>query len=176
MVPPASSASPELCHPSRAYQLERWHWDVFICHAGEDKLFAHLLCDCLLSLNLRCFMDEDTLRSGKDPPQTMEAAVRSTQLAVVLLSEEFFTKKQPQLELRWFLGGARHSRHVVMPVFLGVTVERCQELARPAGLEAVCEYSGVRHACERSTFTGVPVHEEQTMQRIIQSVQNITGL
>ena len=63
-----------------------------------------------------------------------------------------------------------------MPVFWGITLERCQELAGRAGLEAVCKYTGVRHACERRRFTGVTVHEEETMQHIIQSVRDITGV
>lgn len=29
--------------PSRAFQLEMWDWDVFLCHAGEDKQFAQVI-------------------------------------------------------------------------------------------------------------------------------------
>ena len=161
---------------SRAYQLQRWAWDVFVCHAGEDKAFARLLRERMLPLTFRCFVDEDSLRVGERAPQAMQAAVRSTQIAVVLLCEEFFQKEAPQRELRWFLEGGRQSRIVVVPVFLGITVERCQELAGLAELEGVCEYTGVRHASERRRFTGVPVHEEETMLRVIQSVRAITGL
>ena len=162
-------------NPSRAFQLERWIWDVFVCHAGEDKPLARLLRKQMLALGLRCFVDEDSLMSD-DNPAAMEAAVRSTQIAVVLLSEQFFIREAPQRELRWFVGGHTVGRNTMVPVFLGITVERCRELAEPAGLTAVCEVSGVRHAGERKTLTGVPVRLEETLHRIIHVVRNITGV
>ena len=176
---PAAAPSAGLCdpnRPSRTFQMKRWLWEAFICHAGEDKAFARLLREHMLPHSLRCFVDEDSLRIGQHAPQAMEAAVRSTQIAVVLLCEEFFQREAPLQELRWFLEGSRQRRNALVPVFLGITVEKCQELARPVGLEAVCEYSGVRHACEHQRFTGVPVHEEYTMHRIIQTVREMTGV
>ena len=90
---------------SRAFQRKHWNWDVFISHAGEDKAFGHSLYSRLKHVGLRCFLDEVSLQEGCDAPVAMEAAVRSTQIAVVLLSEEFFVKTWPQRELRWFLEG-----------------------------------------------------------------------
>ena len=162
--------------PSRAYQLKRWLWDVFICHAGEDKVFARALRQHMLPFSLRCFVDEDSLPIAQHALQAMEAAVRSTQIAVVLLSEEFFQREAPLQELRWFLEGYKQNRNNVMPVFLGITVERCEELAAPLGLAAVTGISGMRHAPERQSFTGKLVHHEETMKQVIQSVRNITGV
>ena len=162
--------------PSREYQLERWVWDVFICHAGPDKTFARLLRQRMLRLKFRCFVDEDCLRPGGNALEAMEAAARSAHIAVVLLCEEFFQREAPQRELRWFLDGCKQNRNQVVPVFLGITVERCEELAAPLGLAAVTGMSGVRHASERQRFTGRPVHEEETMHRVIQSVRDITGV
>ena len=122
-VPSNSPAPPGT--PNRAFQLERWAWDVFICHAGEDKAFGRCLHRRLVRIGLRSFLDEESLRVGGDAPAAMEAAVHSSQLAVVLLSEEFFRKPCPKQELRWFLQGHTASRSTVVPVFLGVTVERC---------------------------------------------------
>lgn len=121
-------------------------------------------------------MDEDDLHAGNDAPLAMEAAIQSTHIAVVLLSEQFFTRKAPQQELRWFLDGCSRSGNTLVPVFLGISVERCLELARPVGCEAVCEFVGIRHARERQALTGVPVLLEVTMQRIIQTVRAITGV
>ena len=174
VVQEASYASREA--PSRAYQIMRWDWDVFICHAGPDKPFARALYRRMLSLGLRCLVDEDSLPAGEHAPQAMEAAIRSTHIAVVLLCEEFFHREAPQQELRWFLDGCKQSRNKVVPVFLGITVERFEELAAPLGLAVVTGISGVRHASVRERFTGRPVHEEQTMHQVIQSVRDITGV
>ena len=162
--------------PSRAYQLKRWGWDVFVGHAAEDRPFARLLCKQLLVLGLRCFADEDDLHVDDNAASAMEAAMRSTHVAVLLLSEQFFTRKAPLQELRWFLDGCSRDRNKLVPVFLGISVERCLELAKPVGCEAVCDFAGVRHALERQALTGVPVLLEVTMQQIIKTVRDITGV
>ena len=59
-------------------------------------------------------------------PQSLETAIKSTQVAVVLLSEEFFVKDWPQHELRSFLAGCTEYEHTIIPVFLGITHERCE--------------------------------------------------
>ena len=89
----------------------------------------------------------------------MEAAAQSTHIGVVLLCEENFQREAPQRELRWFLDGCKQKRNQVVPVFLGITVERCEVLAAALGLAAVTGISGVRHASERQRFVGGPVHE-----------------
>ena len=159
---------------SRAFQLEQWNWDVFISHAGEDKPFGRSLHRRLKHVGMRCFLDEVSLREGSDAPVAMEAAVRSTQIAVVLLSEQFFVKDWPQRELRWFLEGRPASRHTLLPVFLGVTVQRCQELAAPAGLAEVCKITGMRHKDE--LCLGIPVTLEATLVRIVQAVCRLTRM
>ena len=77
---------------SRPEQLRMWTWDAFICHAGEDKPFAALLHDRLGELGLRSFLDEASLAIGDTASDALEAAVKATQVAVVLLCEEFFQR------------------------------------------------------------------------------------
>ena len=157
---------------SRAGQLKLWTWDVFICHAGTDKRFAQMLREAM-PVGLRCFVDENSLLRARHAPSAMEDAVHDTHIAVVLLCEEFFEREAPQQELRWFLKSCRNNRSTIMPVFLGITVERCMELAKPRGLEEICEC--VSHASERDRRTGLLVNQEETMYEILKSVRDITG-
>ena len=159
---------------SRAFQLEHWDWDVFISHAGQDKRFGCSLHCRVKHAGLRCFLDDMSLRVGCDASVAMEAAARSTQVAVLLLSEEFFTKEWPKRELRWFLEGHRASRHILFPVFLGVTVEECEELAAPLGLADVCKITGVRH--KNQLCRGNQVTLEATLVRIVQMLCHLTGM
>jgi hypothetical protein len=53
----------------------------------------------LVRLGLRAFLDKPSLAVGESAPQALEAAVRSTRIAVVLLCEEVFQKAWPQREL-----------------------------------------------------------------------------
>jgi hypothetical protein len=50
----------------------------------------------------------------------------------------------------------------------------CRELATPAGLEKVCDITGIRHAAERSG--GMLVNHEHTLERIIAAVRQLTGV
>ena len=161
---------------SRAEQLQMWTSDAFICHAGEDKPFAMLLHDRLGKLGLRTFLDEASLEIGYSAAEALEAAVKATHVAVVLLCEEFFQKEWPRRELGWFLQRHLAGRSKLVPVFLGVTHERCKQLASTAGLEAVCDVTGIRHAGERTRVMGRPVMHEATLDRIVQAVRDITGV
>ena len=156
------------------FRKEVWTWDVFVCHAGEDKPFARFLRKRLQELGLRCFVDEDDLHVTDNAPVAMDSAVRRTYIAVILLCKEFFRKEAPQRELRQFLEDNGAFRNQVIPVFLGVSVEECEKLAQKAGLADVVKITGVRHAYERSRFEGRPVHLEETMLRIVREVCHIT--
>lgn len=162
--------------PSREFQLLHWTWDIFVCHAGEDKPFACVLRNSLQTLGLRCFVDEDDLRVGDNAPLAMDAPVRTTHIAVILLCKEFFQKKAPQQELHHFLKGRNAARNELVPVFLALSVEGCEKLATKAGLAGVCAQTGVRHAYERGRYQGRPVHLEATMQRIVREICRMTGL
>lgn len=163
----------------RDFQKELWTWDVFVCHAGPDKPFA-LALRKRLPAELRCFVDEDSLLVGDHATVCMERAVKSTQIAVILLSHTFFSKngRAPQTELRWILDDWADDRIKMVPVFLGVEVNECKKLARKAGqgLKKVCEVTGLRHMCERCTVNGRTVTREDTMREIVFKVRALTGV
>lgn len=162
---------------SRAFQRETWTWDVFVCHAGPDKPFA-LALKKRLPAELRCFVDKNSLLVGDHAPLCMEDAVKSTQIAVVLLSRVFFCRVDPRKELGWILEDWADGRTTLMPVFLGVTVKQCSELAEKSGqgLEKVCEVNGPQHMCERRTVDGRTVNREETMHDIVYKVRALTGV
>ena len=123
---PSTGSSARPPAPRRQFQLNHWSWDVFICHAGKDKRFGQRLHERLLQHGLRAFLDQESLVVGMAAPQSLEEAVKATQIAVVLLSEQFFAKAWPKRELRWFLEDSCESRLAIIPVFLGVTQGRCE--------------------------------------------------
>ena len=163
---------------SRKFQLDNWPWDVFVCHAGPDKPFA-LALSKRLPAELRCFVDEQSLNAGDCAPECMEDACKKAQIAVVLLSRAFFSTEHPCQELRWILDNCADGRRTTpVPVFLGVTVEECSNLAKESGqgLEKVCEFTGIRHMWERSTVDGRAVTREDTMRLVVDNVRALTGV
>ena len=162
----------------RQLQLELWECDVFVCHAGGlggDKPFARALAR-RIPKDLRWFVDEDSLTPGSRAPWRMEAAARTSQIAVVLLSKRFFRNAAPQKELRWILENVEESKTTIVPVFLGITVEEYDSLANGTGLEAVSQFTGLRHVYERRSFNGIPVDREETLWCIVDILQRLTGI
>ena len=122
-----SRASQERCN---------WEWDVFICHASADNAIGLLAYWRLLQTGLRTFLDERTYAGpfmGDHEMAAVQGAAVSSQIALVLLSEEFFREIRPQRELHRFLDQHAMQRGRVVPVFLSVSVQRC-ESQKPAPL------------------------------------------
>ena len=160
---------------SRQRQVQMWRWDVFICHAGRDKPIARLLGHELDDIGVRCFVDEDSLKGGDDAPHIMQKALESSQIAVVLLSVEFFKSEYTKDELRCILEEWDIARRITpLPVFF-ITTDRCQTLAQPEGLDRIAYITGVRNADELSTFTGKHVTREDTLLAVKKRVCELTG-
>ena len=137
-------------------------WDVFISHAGNsaDKPFALALEELLKGTGwgLRIFLDEKSLQPSTDPAQSMQAAIESTHVALVLFSTEFFERSATISELERILD--RHARGHVMflPVFLRLTVEDCKrKLASLLGRGAT-RFSTSYQCCCSVTFAKMTAH------------------
>ncbi len=108
-----------------------YSWDVFISHAGNkaDKAFAWPLKQLLegAGWGLRIFLDDESLQTSTDPAQSMQAAMESTHIALLLFRKEFFEREATKGKLKVLL--ERHASHRVLlfPVFLRLTVEECAE-------------------------------------------------
>jgi hypothetical protein len=107
----------------------RYEWDVFISHAGKDadKPFATHLCRLLGQdgIGLRVFLDEDAIHVGGDGAREMDAAMKASQAALLLLSWEFFDREATLYELDFLIRRQRMRRIKLVPVFLRMTFEEC---------------------------------------------------
>ena len=108
-----------------------YDWDVFISHAGNsaDKRFAEALDRLLehMGWGLRVFMADKSLVEGlANPAGAIDVAMKSTAIAVVLFSAEFFVRDATKAEVEVLM--ARLAQHHVqlLPVFLRITVEDCK--------------------------------------------------
>ena len=105
-------------------------WDVFISYAGNsaDKPFARALKALLerTGWDLRIYLDDDSLRPAGDGKLSLQGAMQSAAVAVVLFSAEYFERAATDAELREL--SARHAlnRVQLLPVFLRLSVEDCK--------------------------------------------------
>ena len=75
-------------------------YDVFICHASEDKdSFVRELAHALDARRIRVWYDEFTLQPGDSLRRSIDRGLLTSQAGIVVLSPAFFSKRWPAYEL-----------------------------------------------------------------------------
>jgi hypothetical protein len=104
---------------------------IFLSHSGAQKSFVKQLCMDIEEHDRSPFFDQsrDSLPIGCDFPSSIFKAIEQCQVAVVVLSKEFFLRtKWPMLELATLVKRKIHdSSLTIMPVFLGMTHAQCRD-------------------------------------------------
>ena len=110
--------------------------DIFMSHSGKQKDFTELVCKELERWGYSPFLDvrDDCLPKGKRFPELIFRAAKQCRVAILILSEDFFTNsKWPMLELEAFVDAQKESRErklpevYILPVYLRLTRKECTE-------------------------------------------------
>lgn len=97
-------------------------WDVFICHAWEDKEeIARPLAEALQQEGLRVWYDEFELKVGDSLRRSVAHGLRNSRYGVVILSPSFFAKELPKKELDGLAAREVNSGKVILPIWHKVT-------------------------------------------------------
>jgi hypothetical protein len=97
-------------------------WDVFICHASEDKSAVVVpLATELEKHALRVWLDRSVLTIGDSLRRKIDEGLGSSRFGVVVLSQAFFTKSWPQRELDGLVQRELNEGKVILPVWHNVT-------------------------------------------------------
>lgn len=100
---------------------DQMEWDVFICHASENKTkFVRPLAERLQKEGLRVWYDEFTLTIGDSLRRKIDEGLARSRYGVVVLSHAFFQGKWPQDELDGLVARERNGEKVILPVWLDV--------------------------------------------------------
>ena len=96
-------------------------WDVFICHASEDKLdIARPLHAHLESSGIRCWLDEAEIAWGESIVSKIQEGIARARFVLVILSPTFLSKPWAQKELRASLAiEIATERNIVLPLLVG---------------------------------------------------------
>ena len=97
-------------------------YDLFICHASEDKeSFVRPLADALRAKHVEVWYDEFSLELGDSIRRSIDAGLRQSRFGVVVLSHAFFNKQWPQYELDGLTEIEMRGRDkVLLPIWHGV--------------------------------------------------------
>jgi hypothetical protein len=95
-------------------------YDVFICHASEDKeKVARPLAEELEIHGLRVWYDEFSLRYGDSLSGSIDCGLSKSDYGVVILSKKFFQKKKkwPRHELNTLISKqVRRNKRIILPI------------------------------------------------------------
>ena len=81
-------------------QKYEYDWDVFICHASEDKeRFVEALASKLRERQVSVWYDDFSLRLGDRLKDKIEEGLARSRFGITVLSKDYFGKKWPQDEL-----------------------------------------------------------------------------
>jgi hypothetical protein len=105
-------------------------YDVFICHASEDKdSFVRVLAEKLSSKDLTVWYDEFTLSLGDSLRRSIDYGLAKSRYGVVVLSTKFFEKEWPQKELDALVAREGSLDKVILPIWHGVTKKQVQSFS-----------------------------------------------
>jgi len=97
-------------------------YDVFICHANEDKdEFVRPLAEALRSHHLEVWYDEFALDVGDSLREAIDRGLASSRYGIVVLSPSFFRKQWPQRELNGLVARETgEDRRMILPIWHNV--------------------------------------------------------
>lgn len=110
-------------------QLKPRH-TIFLSHSGAQKNFVEQLCEDLERAKRTPFFDKrpDSLPKGEVFAQYIFNAARQCELAIVVVSEEYFSRSRwPMLELCAF---AQSSKCKILPLFFGLSCKEFSNVER----------------------------------------------
>jgi hypothetical protein len=97
---------------------DAYQYDVFICHASEDKEdVAEPLAKTLLSKNVRVWYDAFSLELGDSLRSKIDQGLKESRYGIVILSPHFFEKHWPQYELDGLVTREMRGVKVVLPIW-----------------------------------------------------------
>ena len=119
------AASPLSGSSTSSTPLEQsMEWDVFICHASEDKeSFVRPLANRLRAEGLKVWYDDFTLQLGDSLRQCIDHGLASSRFGIVVLSPDFLRKNWPQRELDGLVAREVAGKKVILPIWHNVTVD-----------------------------------------------------
>ncbi len=100
-------------------------WDVFICHASEDKEgFVEPLVKDLQKNNINVWYDRFELKLGDSLREKIDEGLLKSRYGLVVLSNAFFAKDWPKTELDALITRQNsEGQKVILPIWHGVEYE-----------------------------------------------------
>ena len=108
-------------------------YDVFICHASEDKdEFVRPLAERLRECHIEVWYDEFSLKVGDSIRRAIDLGLSKSRFGIVILSKNFFAKQWPQWELDGLVQRQNAAKtNIILPIWYKVVKEEVLAFSPP---------------------------------------------
>src|SRR3989344_4981261 len=126
LMTPDKERNPEpvLSQPktSQVKNKESKKFDVFICHASEDKDFVDSLADKLRKADIEVWYDDFRLGWGDDLRSAIDNGLKNSLFGIVVFSKSFLAgKKWTEYELNGLFAREKKGQKVILPIWHEIT-------------------------------------------------------
>ncbi len=110
-------------------KMTRKQYDVFISHANKDKNeYVDSLNAAVRNLGVNIFYDTDVLSWGDNWKQVILEGTKSSEFAIIVISNNFFGREWTERELNEFLQQQNENRQKkVLPLLYGVSLDKLKK-------------------------------------------------
>ncbi|MDT8448340.1 MAG: toll/interleukin-1 receptor domain-containing protein [bacterium] len=125
-------------------------YDVFICHASEDKdAFVRPLADKLKNSHLEVWYDEFSLSVGDSLRESIDKGLAKSRFGIVVLSPAFFEKSWAKRELNGLTSREMNSSDsLILPIWHNVNLDQVLDFSPPlADKKAIVSNEGIDFVC-----------------------------
>ena len=108
-------------------------YDIFICHASEDKnVLVRPLANALKKENIVVWYDEFELKPGDSLRESIDRGLAKSRFGVVVLSPNFFKKKWTNRELSGLTARQMNGDpQIIIPIWHNITIDDVLEYLPP---------------------------------------------
>jgi hypothetical protein len=120
-------------------------WDVFMCHASEDKEYCESLAKALEDAGIRVWLDKIVLQWGDDLRPKIDRGLRDCRYGIVILSKTFLRKKKwTEYELSSLFAREQVGEKRILPIWHGINREDLLEYS-PGLADRLAKVSSDNH-------------------------------
>ena len=114
----------ELRSTSRVSSVKEKQFDVFICHASEDKGYVDILANQLKNNEISVWYDSFQLGWGDDLRPIIDKGLKNSRYGIVIFSKAFLSKKKwTEYELNGLFSKERAGEKVILNIWYQLTKE-----------------------------------------------------
>lgn len=105
-------------------EVKKHIYDVFICHASEDKEFVRLLAEEIKKAGMDPWYDNFQIGWGDDLRPTIDNGLKNSRYGIVVLSKAFLSRKKwTEYELNGLFAREQNGVKVILPIWHNITRE-----------------------------------------------------